>query len=1353
KIALIKDENGELNISKLTEPSGEETEPADTTSSPFTFKIEAADLTLNNVEFLLQSESKKNSTEYYDHPDFNDFRLKNINLNLYAFADFMNEEYMLKINHLNVEPNLKNFLLSDFSIDAMVVEDETWIRELRLITGKSDITVNAALSGYNLLGDNQNQHFDDAQLKLDLEALNFNFDDLSTFIEATDLLKGNVSTELNTAGSFKFLEIKKLLVGGENTRLEGTGHLGNITSGSNMEINFRFTNSFVDQNYVKNLLHTIELPVYSEYGSLRFDTLYFSGKPLNFRSGINLRTDKGNVDLTANLDLEKDDMVYDINFSGNNFDLNPVASIPSHLNFTGKVSGTGTDPETMKADVIIEAENSEFFYNALQDFSFISSASDGKLNLDLNLLSDRSSLDFSADLEMNNFEKPAYNFKSEVRGLDISSFTNDPSLKSNLNFQLSGEGENFSPKLLNLFLVLSLDSTEISGLNIESTRLIADVRSDTSERVINIISDLADFTFTGKFDIEELVELLTVESALIASTIENKINEIQPPESYVDIQDFQSVMEETYPEISDDIINSEINLNYLVEFKDFELLTLMFGTSEMEISGEITGDIKTTPDLVELSMNTDIEFFKFWDGEGLIYFSNLKLNSSLEDKISDLSFKNFKMDTEINADRIFAGSEFDELDFKLLISETNAELYFSTLIDNDASILLSGSSSFPEDFLEMNFDDIRLKYNDYRLQNSDDIVIYFSDDNIEFKQFTLTHDPGDFNISGSFSFTGFEDLSVSFSNFNLKDIAVQMLELEPQKSPDAIFGLSAEYKGAASSPEMNLNFSLDSVKYNGVYFGSFYGDMDYLGELLSLGINFKEAAGANETPRLNINGSIPVNLAMNGKDIMIKDKPVDINFVSDKLSLQIFNVAIPMMNNLKGALEANINFRGTFDGIVPGGNLKLTNGSFILAQNNLPYNFGIDLFFDKDLILMKDFYLANHPNTKGGGTIGGTGQLFHRNFVPENAEAYVSGDLKVIGQETKSVSPTLFGDIAIRTNGDIIFRMNEGLSQLKADLTIKRGATLTYSPIQTAFSNENDKFIYVFAETESPGKQDKQIDSLIIISEAVKQKLEEEGFPFDLDIKISVEDEVKAIYVLSREFKQNLTAYLGGNFEYILIDREPTARGELRLLEGSKLEFIKSFDAQGSIQFITEIDNPFLDITASYQNYYNPDTLRTSSTEMEVLIQIKLEGPLKNVNTIFIKNEGNIAVYKKSGRGQFVLDPTKTSADAMYFIILGKFQADATIQETNLAVSTAASLAGSIVGGFLNEQLGDLVRSVEVRQSGTETLFSLVGKAGDFKYEIGGTSQMFQDLSRANVKIEYPIPVTPGLIVRIERRE
>ncbi len=52
----MKDENGELNISRITSPP-QEGEVTDTTtvSEPFNWKIDVADLNLKNINFKLQS--------------------------------------------------------------------------------------------------------------------------------------------------------------------------------------------------------------------------------------------------------------------------------------------------------------------------------------------------------------------------------------------------------------------------------------------------------------------------------------------------------------------------------------------------------------------------------------------------------------------------------------------------------------------------------------------------------------------------------------------------------------------------------------------------------------------------------------------------------------------------------------------------------------------------------------------------------------------------------------------------------------------------------------------------------------------------------------------------------------------------------------------------------------------------------------------------------------------------------------------------------------------------------------------------------------------------------------------------
>jgi hypothetical protein len=186
-----------------------------------------------------------------------------------------------------------------------------------------------------------------------------------------------------------------------------------------------------------------------------------------------------------------------------------------------------------------------------------------------------------------------------------------------------------------------------------------------------------------------------------------------------------------------------------------------------------------------------------------------------------------------------------------------------------------------------------------------------------------------------------------------------------------------------------------------------------------------------------------------------------------------------------------------------------------------------------------------------------------------------------------------------------------------------------------------------------------------------------------------------------------------------------------------------------------------LNITATYTDYYVPvgntstdagSGGTSSSEEVLVAVKIKLKGFLKELDRDFIKAEDNIAVYV----GQENIesdqpDPTKDVSDAFMFLLVGEFTDNASQANSSFVQSQSAALAGSLLGGLLSKQFGNYVRSVEVRQSGSTTKFNLVGRAGDFRYSIGGSTEVFRQLEHANVKIEYPI--IRNLLLRLERRE
>jgi hypothetical protein len=1358
-ISLLKDAQGEINISKLFPPSEE---PPDTTSSSFNWKIQVANLELSNINFKLQSADNKNSTQVYSQPNFDDLRVNDLNLSLAGFADLSESEFHLSIANLDMHPNLTGFNLKHFEVNINKVGDRAEINDLHLITSRSDVLINASVSEYAFLDPKEKRKFENAVLDLNLVADKFDFDDLSNWISGTQLLNGKVGTNISVSGTLSELYLNKLNVNyNQGTILKGEGQLKNILAGADMQINMLFTNSQVNQEDVNNLLRDIEIPVYPGYGLLRLDTISYSGKPLNFNSHIILNTDKGSVNLSADLDLEKEDMEYNINFVTQGLDVQPVSGLQTNLNSAGSIQGSGTDLKTLKTNIDIKNSNSTVSEYYLNNFALICTASDGKINADVNIVSDSLKGSLKANLDFNNPDLPAYNFSGNIQQLNISKFLYSDNLNTKLNFVIDGEGTSFDPDEMNLFFSLRVDSSYLNDIYIKSTRTIVDLRKDENERVINLISDLADITVEGNFNTEDLIELITKKSGLIAESVTNKLNSFNGQAENRDSSYYYSNSIQPETDLEENL-TSDIDVKYLIEFKDFELISLFLGNADLEVDGEIGGDITSKNNELNMSMNTKIDYFKYWDGNNLLFTSETNLDFSIQDSTSTSDLDNLVTNMHLTSKRMFVGAELNNITFDLNMKNEDAQIDFSGNFENTASAKLNGNIKFEPNDLRLLLDNLSLNYKGYELENKSGIDIVYKSDEITFNNFELLHKPGEISIEGSMSFSGQQNLNLKASGFEADEITTKLLGLAQDKSLYAIVGLDASLTGTAESPLIDADLSVDSVSFGKTSFGNFNGKAQYSAKLLQAELDFQEFVEQTTERKLLISADVPVNLSFtDGNEVT--DKNIVAHLKANDFNLEALGNIVPMVSKLNGLLNADVSITTSGNRTNISGNLNLDGIRFVSDANNLEYELALETVIENNRVNINSLTLNNSHSTQNGGTLTGGGFVTLNNFTPDQVEIFMNGELLLLNKNSRAVSPNIYGDVKIRTNGNIEFKLAGEKSSLDADITLTHGTNINVIPFQNAFSNGSDQFKYRFIDfSVDNNKKDTELDSLIVLTESKNRDSNAASkTSLDLNVKIAVEDEAKMILVLSREFNQNLTAYLGGNFQYTTINNTPQASGELKLLEGSKLEFIKTFDAEGSIKFFSDLDNPFLDVTASYTNFYSPlsDSTQSGSNEEEVLIQIKLEGPLKSLNTNLMKNESSISVYKRaSNRGQFELDQTKTVSDAMMFIIVGKFADEATAQETNLAASTAVSLAGSMVGGVLNQAFGDIVRGFQLRQVGQTTKFSLIGKVptpfGEVRYEVGGTSQVFQDLGRANVRLEVPpFKILPSLIFRIERRE
>lgn len=1359
RIAFVKDSSGVLNISKLFPPSEEED---DTAKSSFPLRIEISDLKLTNVDFTLQNFDKVGSTEYYSSLNMDDLRVNDIFLSLKAFADIKNNTYETKIDYLSFSPNLTGFNLKSLSGEFGVSPKEILANNLLISTANSDISLNAKVDGLNIFDSTMTENIKYSIMNISLKSSKFNFDDISSFVPDLDILKGAAGLQLDASGNLIEMNVNKIIIDYESTHLETKAVVRNIDNTDEMTISANFKDSYINQSDIDKLLPEFGIPNFANLGVVKIDTLTFDGRPLNFKSKVLLSTKEGRISSDLKMDLEKTIAEYDISLLATNFNLSPIANISSNLNLKGKFIGRGFSPKEMNTNIVLVGDGSNIEGITIDSLSLTAQAKDGIIDYSLFTVSDKAKSEIIGSLDFLQ-ENLGYNAVGSVQNLDIGKIMNDTTTLTDLNFKFKTEGENFDIDKMNMYLTLDLSPSAINGVLLDSIRTITDIFTDNNdERVINFISDIADITLKGQFSLPDAISVISKETSLLTNAFMKKIAEVLPSSKL----DKYLVEPEQIKKVSsgrNSKMDERVSIVYLIDLKDFGIITPFLNDKKLEIDGDVTGNFTYDDDSIFVTLNSSLNYVKYWGNTDVYFISKMNLGVDFANNFVVGSTEDIALDLKVKTKRIFAGTDLNNVVIELNMRDNIADINIASMLENFASAKVKGLADLRGSSINLNVDTLGLVYKGFDIKNKENLKFSFTENRIDFNKFKLIHSNGEISVDGFLSANENQNLNLKISNFRGKDIFQSFTAGNGFSHLDINLNLDALITGNYASPIITIALLGDSLKYKEKVFGNLISNFNYENKNFSSDIKYFDSYSGSSVPALTLVGNIPINLSFadSGKRI-IDDEEIDISLTSNNLDITPFGELFPGTSKFKGKLNSNLNVIGSIQEPYPDGFLTLDDASFLLKYNNLEYYAGLKLRVGKDYLSVDSLLLANSVDTKSGGRItgGGTAELENLNMV--SSQFVLNGNLKVLSDESKYVSPNLYGDLVISTNGNFELKFDKNGAKLKAPINIDV-ANLTYSQAQSFYTSSSENFIYKFVEdTVVNNYKVMDFEALLNLSrlqneEEVQQVAKPSKFDYSIDVK--VEDEATLTFILSREFNQNLVAVLRGNIQYESIDGKPVAQGELQLLEGSTLEFIKTLNAEGKIRFESELSNPYLDITATYKNYYYP--VETSSNgegdqggsdEVEVAVKMKIKGSLKELDKNLAQQSEKLTVYIGTVNIENeVSDPTKDASDAVMFMLLNKFNDNVTQQERSMVSSYAASFAGSIVGGFLNRQLGDYVKSLELRQSGTDTKFILAGRAGKFRYSIGGSTAVFQDLGLANVKIEYPI--TRSFFMRIERKE
>ena len=1343
RIHLVEESDGELNLLKMFPPS---TEPDDTTSSVFPFTIEVADFALTNVDFSMQRYDKVGSTQYYQSISTDDLRITNLNVSFNAFADLNKYAYRLTINNISFSPNFNYFQLQHLSGSILLSPKLAGINKLHLVTNDSDIELSAAILGVDFLNDFSMDKLENAPIRLSFSSPKLTVDDVTTYVPVLKMFDGIISTELEGSGTFNELLLKKFFINYNNTSLKANGTLKNLLDAEKMYFDISITDSYIDPSDPNKLLRELELPEYMEFGVFKIDTLTYSGGPLDFKTRFAIRTDKGNMNGTANINLRSPEMIYDAKFITKNLDLSPFTSISTDMNSEIKISGVGFDPQKIKLDLSMKSVSSRIGEKYFNDIIINSRAENGLITTSLSISSDSSSANLLADIDFKNPDDPTYEIKGRTNGINLAKILSNQALDSEINISLEATGQGFNPDSMDLFLVTDIYKSRFMDFDIDSTRLIMDLRrNDGGKKIVNVISDIADITIKGDFLITSIGDVLAREAEIINAAIDEKLNPIFKKDS-------SNILNSENLAIKDLISVQDFDLDYLLDFKESMNLTL--GNNQIELDGQLNGSMKSSNDSLSFLLYADMDYLKYWNDVDVYFLTNSNLFCSLSNHLINGDSGNLNAKMEFKSDRIYAGANIYDLNSKANLLNNQLDISVDAKYEKNITANLIANTIFDSEQLKLNIKKLSINYNQFNIHNKNTLELIYSDEKLDFQNFLLDVADGSLKVEGSFGVTGDHNIQISLDSLKGKKLVTDILGNFGQKNIDADIKLDGSVTGNFSDPKFIVTASAKRIKYGESHFGSLFSVFEYADNKLNTDVRFLDSTENNDTPAMLITGYIPIILTDTKDSLTNTQRSIDLTIQSDEFDLSSLKNIMPYVQFQTGKLETDIYISGTVSKPIAIGYFSINDAKFKVTNNNLDYDLSAKVWIDDENITIESITLQNVFGTKQGGSLKGNGFVKLNEFKLDSTFIKVNGDLKVLDKTSKTSSPLAYGDVTLQTRGDIIYSAKKGISYVNLPIDVTVADIII--PLNKSAYSSNSGFTYKYADNGSGiDKLTSELDSLIEITINKNDSVLNIGsdayrFDYTLDIKLKTEAEV--VVILSKELDQNLVAILGGDFFLESVYGKTKSGGELELLEGSTLSFIKSFSAFGNVKF-DKISNPIIDITSTYKDYYYPPSSGNGTNEQEVAVKIKLKGPLSELNQNFIRDEDNIGVYMgRQAIEEDKKDPSKNAADAMYFLIIGKFPGDDNNQnDKNLVASTTTSLAGSLIGEVLNQYFDNYVTGFQLRQTATDTKFNLLGKVWKIKYQIGGSTEVLQDLSRANVRMEYPI--TERLQLRLERKE
>lgn len=1410
------------NLDKLLPPKSS----ASTDNSSFTTVIDLRTVRIEDGTISIHdkndtSQPEKEISSGKRKVRWSDVFLQGVNLDLSALIHGEDSQ-TVHINHFNLRDDRSGFTIHRLGLKASRVKDNVALDSMILVTDESTLSLAAAINPLTILSGAEYESIGKSITSLQLHSQRISTAELRQFIPSVDFLGDSPGIDLTAKGEYGKLSIQSGKLNFYSTgAISFKGSVLNLHKPEDIYFDLSLVGRNLSAATLKTYVPGIETGDLSRYGNINLKNITFKGRPDNFSSEIDIETYAGLLQGNVTLDLRSKDPIFDLDLAANKINLGVILadnSLISDLNVDLKVKGRHFDPKYMEGEFIINTSSpTSFGKYGVTDLSTTGSLSRGILtvrNTDAvlagggTLTSDFAIVDF-------NHSQPSYEVDLVLSNIPIEQYID--SMPKNMRVSLSANvmGEGMSLDALEGSIRSKIQGLQYRGERLNEVSLDGFFqRNGDGTRSDNIVSDVADISLEGRYTIERA-----------ARTIVDHVNATTRALS-LGYEDSLNVSKKSSPHAD------EFDVTYSIALKDLRALSSFIPQNVLLGEGRISGVLKEQKEGM-LDITAEGEIYKLLvknritpqnpeaDKSGVnvrvfdtTRFSVKLRNLSEDDKslLDDLQASvNIQSNSPIRTNGIFLSSP----EVSLSLDQRSVQYVAQSGINDILRVYLKGTGTYHKDKAIFPIDTVVLDFGNnfiWQTENTPTVTLDHGGrmilDTLAFYRPELGYDPENllaqrikfgFDISNDSILHAFVDAP----QLKLKDLPMFATQGIRKDEFASLTGRITRLHGEVSGPFSNLHAKVDMLVRNFMF-----NDITFDSSMIFAELRDHTLRGTSifrvDTGKFIIDsrraGKSVLELPLNNKFSVVLDSfPVMFSLSDDDTSkvsaylrsrrefslrasadgypLDFFGPFLPLVTNVHGLITADVRAFGTIDSIQLAGTAIIDSSTMTILSTNVPYHINGKLSLDENEIRFDSIDVKNLAEDDPDGVGFLVGKLEMNGLTPGGFDFTLSTDrLTVMTDATKSVLPTMYGPLAIRTGTrPLHFFGNLEEPRLSGDVTIVQGfltlpqntnattsnaGDIVYRTISTDFSTTDslvDSIVTLDVDTTELSLYD--IEDMIIAPTKPKESPEKEKqkrtkleggtlafsdkMLYDLDIAIPGDFWINIFFTRGMGLiGEQLSAELQTP-RNLLLERDRAGAplrftGNLQLTERSSYKFIRNFTpVTGTISFINDITNPFLNITAEYGAY---NSIRTSDFYK---ILLKITGTADQPNL-------SMEIYKRNeSTRQFTLDGQhngdQAAADGLYFLTSNAFQSDLSQTESasvasQLATTIPSGLANSVINGLVGSSfLKDYLRNVSLDYSGSLATTKLKLTAGykDFTFQYG--AQSLADPSAADYSVEVPL--------------